>query len=163
MTLLKKAVVKMNSILKFTSGVLLVSLFSCNSYDRLLEQNENPVLNSKEIVKSLNLNSKFNINKELYNEFIESLTFENGEFVGAIYTGIEKELDDKSSDEFWGNFDISVRNKDDFKNKKNNSHIESPVIFKGYKPKRGGCVSNNRWICVIRDYAIEDIDIPISE
>ena len=36
MTLLKKAVVKMNSILKFTSGVLLVSLFSCNSDDRLL-------------------------------------------------------------------------------------------------------------------------------
>ncbi len=105
------------------------------------------IVSSKESAKQLHLDKAFNLSKEVYNEFIESLIFENGKFVGAIYDGVEKELDDASSDEFWKHFGISVRHKDKYASKE-----KPPVIFEGYKPKRGGCKANPRWICVIRDY-----------
>ena len=72
------------------------------------------------------------------------MTFEEGQFVGAIYDRIEEQFDEKSSNDFWSNFGISIRDKNQSTNK--------VQIFEGYKPRRGGCRANNRWICVIRDY-----------
>lgn len=138
-------------------ALFLVSVFviSCdNQYEDLnLEKNsllqqedvemkkkgEQTVTSVEDVIK-LNLDKKFNISEATYNEFLNSLVFENNQFRGAIYDAIELELgDDNSSNSFWNNFEISIRDKD-------------PVIFEGYKPRRGGCKANNRWICVIRDY-----------
>ncbi len=136
----------MKYLLKLSAIILFIGLItSCETNDESL-LNEFSELNSKQDVKKLNLGKTFNISKDVYNEFFESLIFENGEFVGAIYDGIEKELDDFSSDKFWGNFGISIRNKTA------NPTSSRATIFEGYKPRRGGCKANNRWICVIRDY-----------
>lgn len=146
----------MRNLMKLLTVILFIGLISsCESNDdALLNENENSILNSKKevlalnsraSVTALNLDAKFNINKDVYNEFIESLTFENGEFVGAIYDRIEKELDEKSSNEFWGEFGISIHDN-------NRNLTTNTTIFEGYKPRRGGCKANNRWICVIREY-----------
>lgn len=142
----------MKNLVKLLTVILFIGLISsCESNnDIILNENESSkkeisTLNSKTSVTALNLDMRFSIDKDVYNEFIESLTFENDEFVGAIYDRIEKELDEKSSNEFWKEFGISIRNK-------NQNAFKERVIFEGYKPRRGGCKANNRWICVIRDY-----------
>ena len=55
----------------------------------------------------MQLNEKFNLSEDTYQEFISRLTFDsNGNLRGFIYCEIEKELDDKQSDLFWSNFGI---------------------------------------------------------
>ena len=84
----------MKNLLKLVTVVFLIAFtVSCDSNDDILEVNESAKLNSKQSVEKLSLDKTFNISESTYNEFIESLTFEDGEFVGAIYDGIEKELD----------------------------------------------------------------------
>ncbi|SFC41240.1 hypothetical protein SAMN05421780_105136 [Flexibacter flexilis DSM 6793] len=67
-------------------------------------------ITSRKDMEALNLDKKFGLSEKVYNEFLNSLTFENGVFVGAIYDGVERELlDTKSSDAFWAYFGISLR------------------------------------------------------
>lgn len=91
---------------------------------------------------------------------------EDGLLIGndfANHDEIENQLDDDSSNKFWGNFGFTVRTDTHISRtsstmsgvsvKNSNSEFETnPAIFEGYKPKRGGCKANNRWICVIREY-----------
>lgn len=102
--------------------------------------------NADEVI-ALKLDERFGIPDVIYVEFISSLTFYNETFRGAIYDEIENFFgeDSESSDEFWGHFGISLRS---------NSPTVGDIameryIYMGYKPKRGGCRSNSRWICTL--------------
>lgn len=154
----------MKKVYKILVIIFIATLTSCSDNDTL----QNEALDGSSILKEgileRKLDSKYNIPNHIYNEFIDSLIFdEKGNVIGAIYDEIENQLDDDSSNKFWGNFGFTVR-KDTHKSrtsstisgvsvKNSNSEFErNTAIFEGYKPKRGGCKANNRWICVIREY-----------
>lgn len=101
--------------------------------------NRTQIVTSVEEVIALRLDEQFDLSQVAYDEFIGSLVFENEQFLGAIYEGVESEMDDIQSDQFWSNFGFSLR--------QNQSDLP---IYYGWKPKRGGCKSNPRWICVIK-------------
>ena len=129
----------------FIFSIIAVMNQSCETNDEIL-LDEGLALKSKESVAKLSLDIKYNINKEDYSEFLESLTFdEKGNFRGAIFTEVEKYLSDEQSEEFWSNFGITIRKIEQFNNQKS----DGPNIYSGYKPKPRGCKKNNRWICSI--------------
>jgi hypothetical protein len=143
----------MKNLLKLLSITILISFISCEKpnektieketnsiVNSIVNSNKSNFVNSKESAMSLDLKTKYNLPEDVYNEFIESLTFdEKGNFRGAIYIEVEKYLDDNSSDEFWNNFGVSLRN---------NSTYKGPTIYEGYRYKGPhSCKQNRRWIC----------------
>ena len=154
----------MKKVYKILVIIFIATLTSCSDNDTL----QNEALDGSSILKEgileRKIDSKYNIPNHIYNEFIDSLIFdEKGNVIGAIYDEIENQLDDDSSNKFWGNFGFTVRTDTHISRtsstisgvsvKNSNSEFETnPAIFEGYKPKRGGCKANNRWICVIREY-----------
>jgi len=144
----------MKVLLKILPVLFLITIFSCSEDESLLESNVNAEL-SKQAIIDKHLDSKFNLESDVYDEFLNNLIVdEQGQVIGAIYDKIEESLNDKESNEFWGNFGISLRNNRDVNAKSSSLEVsrKDPVIFEGYKPRRGGCKANNRWICVIRNY-----------
>lgn len=134
--------------------VIILTSLCCNDQAGLVEEEINMKL-SKEAVIEKNLDTKFNLDSTIYDEFINSLIFdEKGRIIGAIYDKIQNSLNDKESENFWNHLDIPINNLNSFEKKPEDEEgvDGGPTIFEGYKPKIGGCKQNSRWICVIRDY-----------
>jgi hypothetical protein len=148
---------KMKKKLNILAFIFIATLTSCDNNDTLQNESFDENTLYKEIILGKNLDSRYDIPKDVYNEFIDNLIFdEKGNVVGAIYDKIENQLDDNSSNEFWNNFGFEIRKSDiiikEESNNNSNVQLDNPSIFTGYKPKRGGCKANDRWICVIREY-----------
>lgn len=138
--------------------ILLMPLMPGCSVDDDNLMNVNLRLKAKRDIEMLNLDKKFNIDEGVYEEFLHSLTFdENGNFRGAIFAGVEQYLDDSSSDKFWSNFGISIRDirNDNVRSSANDKNVninnadDGGGVYMYYKPKPRGCKYNTRWICVI--------------
>jgi hypothetical protein len=147
-----KKVEIMRKLFKVFIIIFITTLTSCSDSDTLQNESFDESTVLKQVILEKNLDLKHDIPGDVYEEFVDNLIFdEKGNVVGAIYDKIESHLDDNSSNKFWKNFGFEVRkSKDDSSN--NVARVMDPVIFEGYKPKRGGCRSNSRWICVIRSY-----------
>ena len=133
----------MKTIFNLIAVLLLITISSCNKsyFDETINQEQ-----FRKSIQEEKLDNKFNLNSNVYNEFINSIIFdENGKLIGAKYDGIEKELNDKESNKFWNHFGLSIRNAES-----NNLKSADVVVYEGYKPRRGGCKANSNWICVIR-------------
>jgi hypothetical protein len=110
------------------------------------------LITSREAAIAARLDVKFSIPEDMHNEFINSLVFERGFLRGAIAEDVDNLFDDLTSDNFWVQFGFSLRNKTLISNGIiGGNDFASVKIFEGFKPKRGSCVANNRWICVIRE------------
>lgn len=156
----------MKQIILCCASFLFFLLFaSCTKNHSELESQLSDANIQKALLIEKRLDLKYSISPAVYKEFVESIIYdEKGNLIGAIYDKIENSfISDNQSNSFWSQFGISLRNQ-------NSSHSPNftefededdgevdigdnlPGIFEGYKPKRGGCKANNRWICVIRDY-----------
>ena len=96
----------MKKTLKFLAVIIFISSITSCKYNDDLLVNENNILNSKEKVKELGLDKTYNIKEVVYEEFIESLTFDKkGRFRGAIYKGINESIKNKEKQKkFWNRF-----------------------------------------------------------
>ncbi len=145
----------MKRVFYFSIILVATTMLSCSDNGSLQDGKVNKQTSLKKEIFKKRLDKEFNISEADYKEFVDNLIFdEKGNIIGAIYDKIEKKLDDNSSDKFWSNFDLKVRKEKGQKSLRSArlAVAGKPVIFQGYKPKRGGCKANNRWICVIREY-----------
>ena len=95
----------MKKKLNILAFIFIATLTSCDNNDTLQNESFDENTLYKEIILGKNLDSRYDIPKDVYNEFIDNLIFdEKGNVVGAIYDKIENQLDDNSSNEFWNNF-----------------------------------------------------------
>ena len=109
------------------------------------------ILNSVQKVESLNLADEFNLSKEVYNEFLESLIFDDltSHFRGAKISGINNALNEKQREKFWKYFGLTYKNGDFPQN------TNKDLVFMDYKPRFRGCKWDPDWICVIYTDATE--------
>lgn len=133
-----------------------IVIVACSS-DEIISINKN--VDFKNELRDMNLDAEFNIPNDIYNEFISNAIFnEKGELIGAIYDKIEENfgVDNSKSNSFWSNFDVELRSSvdtSDLRTSKSDNFREPGElarIYEGYKPKRGHCKANNRWICIVR-------------
>ena len=122
----------------------------------MVDENENLVINneltrkSKQNIEQLNLSEKFKINKVVYDEFFNSIIFdEYGNFRGAKVTGINKSLNEEEREKFWKYFGLTYKNGDFPQN------TNKDLVFMDYKPRFRGCKWDPDWICVIYTDATE--------
>lgn len=135
-----------------------LAILACSSEEMASISND---VDFKSKLRDMELDMKFNIPNDVYDEFISNAIFnDKGQLIGAIYDKIEESfgLDDSKSSSFWNNFDIELRNSDDLSDLiTTKSEVptrrepgELARIYEGYKPIRGHCKANNRWICIVR-------------
>ncbi len=122
-----------------------ISLFAVSCTSELPEPTPQ-VVTSVDDVRYLNLNSKYSIPDAVYNEFMNSITFENGHFTGCYYKAVDELLDEKTSVEFWKNFGINISRNID-------NEIQPRKVIDGtdYQDKKnypgGGCEPMSGWVC----------------
>jgi len=98
--------------MKYTYKFLVIIIFiiatSCDKNNQFLDQSGTEVLKSKQSVINSNLESKFDINPDVFDEFVNSIVFDNKDrFRGAIYTSINKEINSDLQNDFWKHFGIT--------------------------------------------------------
>ncbi|MCF6214480.1 MAG: hypothetical protein L3J45_10705 [Flavobacteriaceae bacterium] len=118
--------------MKYTYKFLVILIFiiatSCDKNNQFLDQSSTEVLKSKQSVINSNLESKFDINPDVFDEFVNSIVFDNkGRFRGAIYTSINKEINTDLQNDFWKRFGITNPSNTFISNKSANA----PKIYSG--------------------------------
>jgi len=146
----------MKLLFKLLPVFLLIIATSCDKEKSLIEGTVNEDTTNQEhfrkALKEQNLGDKFNLNEEVYEEFVNTAIFdENGNLRSAIYANIENELNDSESDKFWGEFGFSIRNSHNSSLNDRLNKAAEPILYIGYTSRRfgSGCKKKQNWICVI--------------
>ena len=131
----------------------LLFLISCEKQDTPV-QDTNTVqvvdFTSVEEIMQLNLDEKFNIPKEVYQNFLDNTIFFDNQLSGLAYGEIDRLLDDTQSEAFWTYFGFSVRNSSATQRDYEIAPLPRPA-YMGRKPITGGCEPVPDFVCFGHD------------
>ncbi|MEM1323610.1 MAG: hypothetical protein AAGG75_25335, partial [Bacteroidota bacterium] len=103
------------------------------------------VFASVEDIQWLELDKKFDIPQDIYQDFLDHAIFFHGELAGVKHTEIENILTDEESLAFWSNFGVVLR--DNVVSERYQIEIEPRPVYRGKRPIGSGCEPNNLYTC----------------